>query len=85
VETSSALNARIRGLLRAHGIRVGKVTEKDFEFKIRDLLQTRALGLAGALTPLLELWSQAIDGAEALGKQIAALTKEDAVCRAWGR
>jgi transposase len=81
VETSSALNARIRGLLRAHGIRVGRVAEKDFEFKIRDLIQNRAPGLAGALTPLLALWRQAIDGAVALGKQIAALTKEDAVCR----
>ena len=81
VEASSALNARIRGLLRAHGIRVGKVAEKDFEFKIRDLIQARAPGLAGALTPLLALWRQAIDGAEALGKQIAALTKADALCR----
>lgn len=81
VETSNALNARIRGLLRSHGIRVGKVAKREFECKIRNLVQTRVPNLAAVFTPLLALWRQAIDDAAALGKQIARLTKEDAVCQ----
>jgi transposase len=81
VEMANALNARIRGLLRAHGIRVGKVAERDFEMKVRELVKLRVATLAGAISPLLELWRQAIDGADRLGKQLTRMVKEDAVCR----
>lgn len=81
VETANALNARIRGLLRAHGIRVGKVAESAFEVKVRELLRTRVPNLTGAITPLLELWRQAIDGADELGKQLSVVAKQDTLCR----
>lgn len=37
--------------------------------------------LGGALTPLLELWREAIEAAEAMRKQIQARAKSDALCR----
>lgn len=81
VETATALNAQIRGLLRAHGVRLGKVAERDFEGKVQTLIRERVPALAGALTPLLTLWRQAIDAAETLNKTIAVRAKQDAVCR----
>lgn len=81
VDTATALNAQIRGLLRAHGIRLGKVAERDFESKVQTVIRERVPALAGALTPLLTLWRQAIDAAEAMNKAIAARAKQDAVCR----
>lgn len=81
VETSTALNAQIRGLLRAHGIKLGKVAERDFEGKVQRLIQERVPTLVDALSPLLALWRQAIDAAETLNKEITARAKHDAVCR----
>lgn len=81
VETSNALNARIRGLLRAHGIKLGNVAEREFEMKVQAQVKEHLPNLAAAFTPLLELWRQAIDAAEALRKEIAAQTKQDAVCQ----
>ncbi|MGR8953658.1 MAG: IS110 family transposase [Gammaproteobacteria bacterium] len=81
VETSNALNARIRGLLRAHGIKLGNVAEREFEMKVQAQVKEHLPNLATAFTPLLELWRQAIDAAEALRKEIAAQTKQDAVCQ----
>lgn len=81
VETANALHARIRGLLRAQGIKLGKVAERDFEARVYAVVEQRAPVLKGMLSPLLEVWRQAIDGAEAMRKQIAALAKQDALCR----
>lgn len=81
VETANALNARIRGLLRAHGIKLGQVAEREFEQKVRVLLTERLPSLVAAFEPLLVLWRQAIDGAETLRKTLAAMTRQDAVCR----
>lgn len=80
VETSNALNARIRGLLRAHGIKMGKVAEREFEMKVQAVVKDRVPALSDALMPLLTLWRQAIDAAEVLRKTISAQTKRDAVC-----
>lgn len=81
VETAMALNARVRGLLRAHGIRVGKVAAREFELKVREVVKAQVPALIGAITPLLELWRSAIDGAKQMEKRIAVVAKDDAVCR----
>ncbi|MGR8953527.1 MAG: IS110 family transposase [Gammaproteobacteria bacterium] len=81
VETANALNARIRGLLRAHGIKLGKVAEREFEMKVQAAAEARVPALGGALTPLLALWRQSIDAAEVLRKEITARTQQDTVCR----
>jgi len=81
VETANALNARIRGLLRAHGIKLGKVAEREFEMKVQAVVEAREPALAGALTPLLNLWRQSIDAAEVLRKEIKVRIRQDSVCR----
>ena len=80
-ETSKAQNARIRGLLRAHGIKAGKLSEKEFDWRIRELCKARAPFLKEILEPLLKLWRQAVDEAKALKKRIEALAKKDPLCQ----
>lgn len=81
VETANALNARIGGLLRAHGIKLGKVAEREFERTVHEWVKERAPTLAGVMAPLLALWRQAIEAAEAMRKQIQARAKRDPLCR----
>jgi transposase len=80
-ETAKAQNARIRGLLRAHGIKVGRVSEKEFALRIRELVKARAPFLQAILTPLLQLWGQAVEEAKKMKKTIAASAKKDPLCR----
>lgn len=81
VETSNAMNARIRGLLRSHGIKLGAVPEREFEAKVQGALSDKASALRGCLIPLLEIWRQAIDEAEVLLKTIKARAKQNPVCQ----
>jgi transposase len=81
VETANALNARIRGLLRAHGIKLGKVAERDFILRVREVVRLKLPVMMDAIEPLLALWRQAIDAAETMRKQIVASCKTDTLCR----
>ena len=80
-ETAKAQNARLRGLLRAHGIKVGKVSENEFEHRVVELIQARAPFLLEVITPLLRLWRQAVEEAKQMKKKLEALAKEDPLGR----
>ena len=80
-ETAKAQNARVRGLLRAHGIKVGKVSEKEFAPRIRELVKVRAPRLTAIVEPLLRVWRQAVDEAQAMKKIIAAMAKAEPLCQ----
>lgn len=59
VEVSNAMQARIRGLLRAHGIKLGSVSESEFEAHVLAVLEQRAPELKPLLRPLLDIWRRA--------------------------
>lgn len=71
VQTALAQGARIRGLLRAHGIRLGRVAESEFAGRVRELTKQQAPSLWPMLAPLVKVWRQAREGAEQMKKQIA--------------
>ena len=80
-ETAKAQNARVRGLLRAHGIKVGKVSDKEFAGRIQELVKVRAPRLTAIVEPLLRVWRQAVDEAQAMKKIIAAMAKAEPLCQ----
>lgn len=71
VHTALAQGARIRGLLRAHGIRLGRVAESQFASRVREVTKKQAPGLWPILAPLVKVWGQALEGAERMKQQIA--------------
>ena len=79
VETANAMKARIRGLLRAHGIKLGVVSYGDFVERVREMAQARQRGLWTMLKPLCEVWRQAMDKAEQLRQHIKARSRQDAL------
>lgn len=81
VATLGQHNSRIRGLLRAHGIRLGQVSAGRFEQRVVGCVQRRCPELLTAVRPLLESW-QAVRGSIAvLSKHIKQLAGCDEVCR----
>lgn len=81
VETANAMNARIRGLLRSHGIKLGVVAESAFVDRVREVAKARHRALWSLLRPLCKLWREATKEAEALRKRIRAQSRQDALIR----
>ena len=52
--------SQVRGLLRAHGIKVGKVSQGAFSDRVRALLEQYEPGLASYVEPLLETHDYAV-------------------------
>lgn len=81
VDTQRQQGNRIRGLLRAHGIVLGKVSSGEFERRVLEQLDTRCAGLLPAIRPLLESWSSLRRSIAGLTKQIKHLARQDRECR----
>lgn len=81
VQTANACTARIRGLLRAHGIQVGKVSAGQFSGRVRALLECRAPALAPVIEPLLTVWHEARAGTAQLTKTLRQQVRSEPVCR----
>lgn len=81
VRTAKRMNSEVRGLLRAHGVRVGRVSDAQFAERVRALAHEQVPGLVAYLEPLLELWESARTQAKALKKAIAREGHADAVVR----
>ena len=77
VETANAMGARIRGLLRAHGIRLGKVSEGEFEARVRDRVSSEAPELKSLLRPLLKIWREATRAADRLYRDLGRRSRRD--------
>lgn len=71
VQTALAQGSRIRGLLRAHGIRLGQVPESQFASRIKKVTKQQAPLLWPMLEPLVKVRRQALEGAKQMKKQIA--------------
>ncbi|MDQ6959375.1 MAG: IS110 family transposase [Mariprofundaceae bacterium] len=80
VQTSKAQASRIRGLLRSHGIKLGKVSEGEFANKVRAMIMKRQPELLPILEPLLSIWVQAKIEARKMQKEIKLLSTRDDVC-----
>lgn len=69
----------IRGLLRAHGIRLGKVGNGEFEKAVQEVTRREVPGLEGAMENLLTLWKAAKDAEKQLTREIETRSKADEV------
>ncbi len=79
VQTALAQGARIRGLLRAHGIRLGQVAESQFASRVRQVTKQQVPGLWPMLEPLVKVRRQALEGAERMKKQLERRASAESV------
>ncbi len=70
VQTALAQGSRVRGLLRAHGIKLGQVKESQFAWEVRRLALEKGKNLWLMLEPLVEVRRQALRGAEQMRRQV---------------
>lgn len=80
VETAKAQASRIRGLLRAHGIKVGQVPAGQFVARVQQLLAHHAPALEAILAPLVTIYQQAQQAAKTLEQTVKRHAQRDPVC-----
>lgn len=56
ISIQMGLNSQIRGIFRAHGVRVGAVSEGKFYKRVEALLLRVPEGLRGSMAVLLRAW-----------------------------
>ena len=81
VDDQRGLSNRIRGLLRAHGIKVGVVSNGRFVEHVRDLVGCYEPGLSLVIEPLLQLWVHTRLLLKEVTKELTRLAKRDACCQ----
>lgn len=81
VKTKKALLSTIRGLLRAHGIRLGKVSEGEFSAQVRRVVEAEVPGLLTTLEALLKSWEAARQGVKTLTRAFHQEAPHDPVTR----
>lgn len=62
--------SQVRGLLRAHGVRVGSVSQGRFADRVRGLVGEQLPELAEFLEPLLEVYERSLGEAKRLGREL---------------
>lgn len=77
IETAQSQGARIRGLMRAHGMRLGAVPESQYGAAVKRLTLERAPQLWPVLEALLQVRRQATVAAAQMKRQLAAASVED--------
>jgi transposase len=70
VKTALAQGSRIRGLLKAHGLKLSEVAESQFGAAVRRLSLTKGRQLWEMLEPLVDVRRQALRAAEQMRKQV---------------
>jgi transposase len=70
VKTALAQGSRIRGLLKAHGLKLGEVAESQFGATVRRLALEKGRRLWEMLEPLVEVRRQALRAAEKMRRQV---------------
>ena len=79
LQTALAQGSRIRGLLRAHGIKLGQLPEGAYASKVQQLTRERAPQLWPMLEPLVDLRHQALRSAAQMKRQLARQIAQDPV------
>ncbi|WP_084784160.1 IS110 family transposase [Marinobacterium aestuarii] len=80
-KTSKAQLNSIRGLLRAQGLRLGKVSNGQFEDTVMTLVNREIPGLSDAFAGMLQVWALARVEAARLEKHIRQRSRTDQVTR----
>jgi transposase len=70
VQTALAQGSRIRGLLRAHGIRLGEVKESQFAGEVKRLAREKSPELWEMLEPLVEVRHAALKASEQMRRRM---------------
>jgi transposase len=81
VQTALAQGSRIRGLLRAHGIRLGEVKESQFASQVQRLACEKSQELWAMLEPLVEVRRHALRAAEQMRRRMLREASEGSVTR----
>ena len=81
VQTAVAQGSRIRGLLRAHGIKLGEVKESQFAAQVERLSCEKSRDLWEMLEPLVEVRRQALRSSERMRRRMVELAVEGSVAR----
>lgn len=82
VETRKAIGSTIRGLLRAHGLRLGEVSDGQFSARVRQLVKEQVPLLEQAMEQLLRVWKQSFQGAQLIKQSLQRESRADEVrCR----
>ena len=81
VKTSKAQLSSIRGLLRAHGVRLGKVSDGQFADAVMILVERDIPGLTEAFASMLQVWALARAESARLEKLIRQRSRADQVTR----
>jgi transposase len=79
LQTALAQGSRIRGLLRAHGIKLGELPASAYASRVKELTLRRAPDLWPMLEPLVRLRDQAIRSAALMKKHLAKQISQDPV------
>ena len=79
VDTLIQFQNTIRGLLRAHGLKVGEVTRLSFEQRVRQLVEP-VPALAMAVEPLLRLLQQVREERARFDKLLGQAARKDPIC-----
>lgn len=80
ISIRKGLNSQIRGIFRAHGVRVGQVSEGDFYKRIENLELRIPEGLRASMAVLLRLWDQVSRELYQLTKRLKEEVQQDSLC-----
>lgn len=81
ISVRKSLNSRIRGIFRAHGVRVGKVSESDFYGRIEELQGQIPEGVRYGMAALLRVWDQVTRELHELTERLKQEVEQDHLCR----
>lgn len=80
VKTRTTLDNHLRGILKAFGLKVGRVAVGRFEARVRELISDIAV-LEEAAEAILQVRSEVVARLADLHRQVLAVAKSDPVCR----
>lgn len=80
VEQRVDIENQIRGSLKVFGLKIGPITERRYEARVRELIDGDG-ELEAAVMPLLEQRASGVERIQALETMLATAAKKDEVCR----
>ena len=81
VDAQRQQSNRIRGVLRAHGVRLGAVPSGEFVHRVVESARCHCPGLLVALEALLDAWLALRQSLARLTRHLKRLVREDRVCQ----
>jgi len=82
VKKRGALESELRGSLKVFGLKIGKVTKKEFASRALELVEDQSALLA-IVKPLLKLRAEVIKQLDVLHRMVLKAAKNDEMCRRW--